>query len=295
VRGLRYHLRCWGPQGAPRLLMLHGWADTSASFQFTVDALARDWEVIAPDWRGNGASDWSSHHNTGWFPEFIADLEQLVDQLSPEAPVNLIGHSFGAAVGCVYAGVRPRRVARLLNIDGFGARSWKPEGAPQRYAELLALLKKETRRRDFAALSEVEKIYRKLYARVSPERVAFLARETSRINAQGRVELVNDPAQAATFPMFFSNRLDDSMACWRAITAPMLMLLARQGGVVGRADDLKGDGSLEKRLACFRTAEFRWLEDCGHMVHLEKPEVLAEAIEGFFPYSHPAGADGAKN
>jgi pimeloyl-ACP methyl ester carboxylesterase len=39
VRGLRYHLREWGEPGAPLLVLLHGWMDVSASFQFVVDAL----------------------------------------------------------------------------------------------------------------------------------------------------------------------------------------------------------------------------------------------------------------
>src|SRR6476660_2232553 len=50
VRGLRYHVREWGDASAPKLFLLHGWMDVSASFQFTVDELQRHWFVIAPDW-----------------------------------------------------------------------------------------------------------------------------------------------------------------------------------------------------------------------------------------------------
>ena len=39
IRGLRYHCRVWGEAGRPKLFMLHGWMDVSASFQFLVDAL----------------------------------------------------------------------------------------------------------------------------------------------------------------------------------------------------------------------------------------------------------------
>ena len=59
VRGLNIHCRTWGNASAPKLFMLHGFQDVSASWQFTVDALKEDWHVIAPDWRGNGLSDWS--------------------------------------------------------------------------------------------------------------------------------------------------------------------------------------------------------------------------------------------
>jgi pimeloyl-ACP methyl ester carboxylesterase len=37
IRGLRYHVRRWGRPGAPKLFLLHGWMDVSASFQFVVD------------------------------------------------------------------------------------------------------------------------------------------------------------------------------------------------------------------------------------------------------------------
>ena len=39
----------------PPLVMLHGWMDVAASFQFVVDALAEDRHVLALDWRGFGA------------------------------------------------------------------------------------------------------------------------------------------------------------------------------------------------------------------------------------------------
>ncbi|TMI38202.1 MAG: alpha/beta hydrolase, partial [Betaproteobacteria bacterium] len=54
IRGLRYHVRRWPGTGAPKMLLLHGWMDVSASFQFVVDALRGDWDIYAPDWRGYG-------------------------------------------------------------------------------------------------------------------------------------------------------------------------------------------------------------------------------------------------
>jgi len=67
IRGLRYHCRIWGEADRPKLFMLHGWMDVSASFQFLVDALKTDWQVIAPDWRGYGLSAWGPA-DCYWFP-----------------------------------------------------------------------------------------------------------------------------------------------------------------------------------------------------------------------------------
>src|SRR6218665_333704 len=51
---LNYHVRHWGPEESalPPLVLLHGWMDVSASYQFTVDALQQERRIIAPDWRG---------------------------------------------------------------------------------------------------------------------------------------------------------------------------------------------------------------------------------------------------
>ena len=68
VRGLHYHLHQWGtPQpGVPLLVMVHGFMDVGASFQFVVDAMAQDRWVIAPDWRGYGLSASARIHWGGW-------------------------------------------------------------------------------------------------------------------------------------------------------------------------------------------------------------------------------------
>ena len=61
VRGLRYHVRKWpgdaGQSGLPPLLMLHGFMDVAASFQFVVDCLPIERTVYAIDWRGFGLTD----------------------------------------------------------------------------------------------------------------------------------------------------------------------------------------------------------------------------------------------
>ena len=90
VRGLNYHCRTWGNEASPRLFLLHGFQDVSASWQFTVDAFTRDWYVVAPDWRGYGLSD-SSGQDTYWFPDLVADLDAILDHFEPDMPARLVG------------------------------------------------------------------------------------------------------------------------------------------------------------------------------------------------------------
>ena len=78
LRGLNMHFRHWGNPDAPLLFMVHGWMDVAASFQFVVDCLARDWHVIAPDWRGFGLTEYPKVESY-WFPDYVADLDAMLE------------------------------------------------------------------------------------------------------------------------------------------------------------------------------------------------------------------------
>ena len=125
VRGCRYHLLQWGPtQGRmPPVVLAHGWMDVAASWQFMVDALSDAFvqarPVIALDWRGYGLTE-APATDSYWFPDYLGDLDALLDVLSPGQPVDLVGHSMGGNVVMMYAGVRPQRIRRLVNLEGFG-------------------------------------------------------------------------------------------------------------------------------------------------------------------------------
>ena len=133
VRGLAYHVRTWGDPDAPKLFMLHGWMDVGASFQFLVDALQREWLVIAPDWRGFGLTAWAA--DGYWFADYVADLDALLDHFAPDEPTRLIGHSLGGNVVMLYAGARPQRVARVVSLEGFGIPAESPAVAPAKIAK----------------------------------------------------------------------------------------------------------------------------------------------------------------
>ena len=94
IRNIKYHVRLWGQSSPdkPPLVMVHGWMDVAASWQFVVDALAQDRWVIAPDWRGYGLTEVLPTDNY-WFPDYLADLDFLLDHYAGTTPVDLVGHS----------------------------------------------------------------------------------------------------------------------------------------------------------------------------------------------------------
>jgi pimeloyl-ACP methyl ester carboxylesterase len=274
IRELRYHVRRWPRPGAPKMVLLHGWMDVSASFQFMVDALQREWDVYAPDWRGYGLTEWGKG-DCYWFADYIADLDFLLQQIS-EGPVNLVGHSLGGNVAALYAGTRPERIARLVNLEGFGLRATRPEQAPERYQEWLEELRTPPKLRAYASFDELAARLRKGNQRLSTERADFLARHWGH-EKDGKVVLRADPAHKIVNATLY--RYEEAVACWKRVTAPVLWVEGDEWDTLKRYGP---DASqLVERRAAFPNLQHVSIAQSGHMLHHDQPEALARAIEAF--------------
>jgi pimeloyl-ACP methyl ester carboxylesterase len=276
VRGLRYHVRHWRAPGAPKLVLLHGWMDVSASFQFLVDALQRDWDVYAPDWRGYGLTEWGKS-DCYWFPDYLADLDCLLDWIEPRAPANLVGHSLGGNVAALYAGVRPQRVARLVNLEGFGLPATRPEQAPRRYARWLEELHEPPRLRSYAGFTQLAERLRKGNPRLTVERADFLARHWGREAADGTVLLRGDPAHKIVNPVLY--RYDEMHACWQQVSAPVLWVDAADSDTLKRL--ALDERQHAERRGAFASLRHVTVRDAGHMLHHDQPGQVARLIEDF--------------
>jgi len=281
VRGLRYHLRCWGePRHSSRtLVMLHGWMDVSASFQFVVEALGPGWQVIAPDWRGYGLTE-RARADCYWFPDYLADLERVLDGLSLD-PAVLVGHSMGGNVALLYAGIRPGRVRAVVNLEGFGLRETHAAQAPGRYAQWLDELQAGSSLRDYASPDDVAARLRRNNPRLTAERAAFLAQHWALEQADGRWAVAGDPAHRIVNPTLY--RLDEVLACWERIACPVLWVRADATDVLRFVAEHPAAAvdEVERRRAVIPDVENLVIDDAGHMVHHDQPERVARAIVDF--------------
>ncbi len=283
LRGLKHHLNVWGDASMatperPPLLLMHGWMDVGASFQFTVDAMAAQRYIVAADWRGFGLSD-PTPSDCYWFADYLGDLDALIDQLSPEAPIDLAGHSMGGNIVMGYAGVRSARVRRLINMEGYGVPNAEPHQAPQRLAQWLDELKKPRRLRSFDSLDGVARQLMKTNPRLPADKAAWLAAHWSRQDADGRFSILGDAAHRIVNPVL--TRADDVIATWGGIGAPLLW-------VEGDGKDFEGwyhgrytRAQFEQRLAAVPSVQRLKLEPAGHMLHHDQPEALARALDAF--------------
>lgn len=275
IRGLRYHVRTWGDAAAPKLIMLHGWMDVSASFQFLVDALARDWHVIAPDWRGYGLTEWPQ--DGYWFADYIGDLDALLTALSPDEPVDLVGHSLGGNVAGIYAGLRPHRVRKLVSLEGFGIPSGRAEDAPGKLRKWLDALAVPPGFRPYASLAEAADRLQKTNPRLSRDRAEFLAPHWAEVQPDGHVRLQADPKHRLPFPTV--SHSGEWLASWREVTAPVLWVLATESHIKTWAT--ANDNEWQLRMAAFRDLRLVSVEQAGHMLHHDQPERVAQLIEEF--------------
>ncbi|GAB3553443.1 alpha/beta hydrolase [Noviherbaspirillum agri] len=259
--------------------MVHGWMDVSASFQFVVDCLQRDWHVISPDWRGFGLTN-----NPGvdcyWFADYLGDLDAILSHYSPAEPVNLLGHSMGGNVVCLYAGVRPQRVRKLINLEGFGLPATRPEQAPGRYAKWLDELRTPPVIRPYASQSAVAARLQKTNPRLTDERATFLSEHWAAQDASGGWQILGDPAHKLSSPILY--RIEEVLACWKAITAPVLWVEAEDTEAwrwMGPKETARVE--IDRRIESIANVEKAMVQDAGHMLHHDQPEVLARLIEDF--------------
>lgn len=112
VAGVRVFYREAGPQDAPVLLLLHGFPTASHMFRRLMDALGRDYRVIAPDYPGSGHTE---------APEdFVHSFDRLADVI--EGFVEALGltrfalyaFDFGGPVGMRVATRHPEWITGLV-------------------------------------------------------------------------------------------------------------------------------------------------------------------------------------
>ena len=286
IRQLSCHLRSWGQPDTTQvpLVLVHGWMDVSASWQFVVDAMVAERWILAPDWRGFGLTRAEGPPpDSYWFPDYMADLDALLDQVVGDRPVDLVGHSMGGNVAMIYSGVRPQRIRRLVNLEGFGMPETRPSQAPGRYAqwldEIKALRRGENALKSYSSPDGVARRLMKTNPRLPQDKADWLARQWAAPNAQGEWEILGDAAHKVVSAQLF--RVDETLELYRRISAPVLSVTASD-------DSLslwwKGRFTLEQyheRMRAVPDLRNAVVNDAGHMMHHDQPAELARLIEEF--------------
>lgn len=94
--GVRLAVQTHGDPGAPTLVCVHGYPDDHSVWDGVVAQLAERFHVVTYDVRGAGASDTPTGRAAYRVDLLEEDLAAVVDAVSPDRPVHLLGHDWGS-------------------------------------------------------------------------------------------------------------------------------------------------------------------------------------------------------
>jgi pimeloyl-ACP methyl ester carboxylesterase len=260
------------PNALPTIA-LHGWLDNANSFVPLANNGAFLGQCFAPDFCGHGQSDHRAPGHWYHFADHLTDVLAVADYLNlPQ--IDLVGHSMGGALACMFAAAFPERVRKLVLIEAIGPLSHAQEVCPTELRK--ALLARARSNSGGQAL------------RVFADRKAAIDARMSNsgLSEQSTALLVNRGLKAVPFGFSWSSdprhtlasvsRLTEGqvLATLDAITAPTLLILADPATPYL-------DGELaRKRVAALRPK--KEIRTKGHHhLHMDSAAELAPEIFSF--------------
>jgi pimeloyl-ACP methyl ester carboxylesterase len=272
--GLTYHLLEWGAEADHTVVLLHGFLDLAWGWVPVVEAgLAGRFHVIAPDFRGHGDSDRVGDGGYYYFPDYLADLHDLLAQLG-HTRVSLVGHSMGGSVAAYYAGAFPGRIHRLAILEGMGPPEQPPIG-PERVVAWLAAWRRarQGRGHSYATVDEAAARLRAHDPLLDEAQARTLAEHGTRCDPDGRLRFKHDPLHLTPGPFGYQTEVGERF--WRNITAPVLLV---EGGASTFRLPPDEAARRERAIPNLRRAT---LDGAGHMMQRHRPTQLAQLLREF--------------
>ncbi len=277
VQGLRLHCLEWGEATAEPLVLIHGFLDQAQSWKPFVASLQREstdslW-IIAPDCRGHGDSDWVGAGGYYHFPDYVRDLDCIAQALGAQS-IKLIGHSMGGTISLLYSGTFPKRVSRLVLIEGIGPIGMNFSDAPPRMEKWISEVRQRGRNhfREYSSIEAGARQLQQTNPRLQDELAVDLARSGMKRSPQGKWVWKFDPLHRTTSPQPFYSA--QAMEFLRRIECPVLIVNGRESRHTERPDR-------QQRLELLKNKQFAEIENAGHMVHQDNPKRLADIVRSF--------------
>jgi pimeloyl-[acyl-carrier protein] methyl ester esterase len=247
----------------PALVLLHGWSLSSAVFIETLEALADDFRVLAPDLRGHGASDPGPGYG---LEDFAGDLCQWLEKLGL-AELDLLGWSLGGQVALHLGSLIPNRIRRMLLVSGtpcFVAKDGWPAGLPAGQVKSMA---RNLRRRYRDTLDD---FFERLFV---PGEVSDARMKEIRNFAAPREE-TDMPAKQAGLAALETLQACDLRGGLADLGLPTLVVHGERDGII----PCDAGKYLADRLPQGR---YVGLQDTGHAPFLSRSEQCLELVREF--------------
>ena len=261
INGIRYHVDIWG-EGFP-LLLLHGFTGSGEGWQEFIPYWKTHSKVIAPDIIGHGKTD-SPTEVTSYNIEKVAQgLNALLEELQIEK-IDVLGYSMGGRLALTFAINYPEKVRRLiLESSSPGLETDNERKARQLQDDKLALLIKEQGIQNFVEYWENIALFQS--QKKLPESVQNNIRKQRLSN--NSIGLMNS---------LYGMGTGAQPSWWDAlklIQSPTLLITGSQ--------DEKFCQIAEKMAKVLKNSQWVSITDCGHAIHVEKPEIFGTIVSEF--------------
>jgi len=254
------------------MLLVHGSQDHCRTWDFFVESFVDDFYIIAPDLRGHGDSAWSVGSSYSHL-EYVYDLVQLARQLKL-TQLTVIGHSLGGTLACLFAGIDPARVARLVSIEGIGL--WvadEEQTAVVVLTEWMDSMEKLSGReaRRYDSLQSACARMLAMNPNLSSDQAKHLTNHGAKQNEDGSWSWKFDSYTNNWAP--FGVHRETSIGLWQNIACPTLLLNA-DGGYDHRTGQ---DGTLQY----FAQAQLHEVRDAGHWTYHDQLDQVTGEVQNF--------------
>lgn len=275
ANGINLHYLDWRGSG-PTLICLHGLSSQAHTWDQLAEALIPQYRVIAIDLRGHGDSE---KPPTGYATaDFAADLEGFAGRLGISRFI-LLGHSLGARIAALYAGLHADRLSHLILEDPAFPIRPGPPGSPNPVIE-----QENARPATFATLEEAiafigseadQMTARPHRAAWTKQQLRKYATDALRQRADGAWEWkYSHRAVLEIVELIEKKGHGDIMANARNITAPTLLVR----GADSQVCPSENAQEIETAIPNCRVVV---VSGVGHSIHSEKPAEFVAAVKEF--------------
>jgi pimeloyl-ACP methyl ester carboxylesterase len=272
VTGLTYNVLAWDGPASPgdlTFVLVHGFGDLAYAWHEVAERLALHGQVIAPDLRGHGDSDWISGGGYYYFMDYVADLDDVIVQLAHRRVV-LVGHSMGGSISAYYAGTRPERVSALALLEGLGPPDMAALDGPTRTAMWIDSWRAaRSKPRPMPSIAEAIRRLKQHDDRLDDALARRLAEIGTR-ETEGGLVWKHDPLHRTFGPYAF--RLEVAIKYWQRITCPVMIADGADSRLNLPVDERA------RRRAHFANHRHVVVTGAGHAIPRHQPARVAELI-----------------
>jgi pimeloyl-ACP methyl ester carboxylesterase len=256
------------------MILVHGGLDHARSWDWVARALREDFHVYALDLRGHGNSAWASGALYS-VPEHVLDLTGLAD-IVQGFPINIIGHSLGAIVTLVYAGIYPERVNKLVAIEGVGlppVRRMQETPPAERVRQWIEKIRGAEQRtpHSYPNLESAVARMKEANSFLSDEVARHLTLHGTNWNADGSITWKFD--NYARLPGPFGMNVAEFSGVLNRIQCPALLFWGRESFAM--------DPDLAQETSAICRREVVKVDRAGHWVHHDQLEVFLRDTKRF--------------